>query len=323
MVLGATFYVASEASPWPRALLIRQAFNHDAARVAAALLKHVPAGVASRPDVQYSNGQDAFLDVYYPERVEGSDAVLPTIVWVHGGAWISGSRKDVGNYLSILASGGYTAVSVDYSTAPGATYPTPVRQVNEALAYLAKNGRRLHVDASRIVLAGDSAGAQIVAQIANMISVRSYADAVGISPALGRNGLKGVILHCGAYDIGIANFKGPYGGFLRTVLWSYLGTRDFKDEPAAATASVVNYLTPDFPPAFISSGNGDPLTPQSRAMVEALTRQGVSIDVLFFPDETTPALPHEYQFNLDTEAGQLALQRTRAFLSGVFGPGAA
>ncbi|MGH7493962.1 MAG: hypothetical protein ACREOO_16405 [bacterium] len=66
---------------------------------------------------------------------------------------------------------------------------------------------------------------------------------------------------------------------------------------------------------FISAGNADPLLPQSRAFAETAASLGVHVDSLFFPHDYTPALPHEYQFNLDVDAGQLALERSVKFLS--------
>lgn len=318
VALGGAIFVAFQVSPWPRVLIIRYAFETEAQRVAAALEKHVPEDVSAQLDVPYAPEPDTYLDVYFPTRVRNTGMVLPTIVWIHGGAWISGTRKDVGNYLKILAGRGYTAVAVGYSIAPGAKYPTPIRQVNAALDYLQKRPRGYHVDAERIVIAGDSAGAQIAAEVANIVSVPSYAEAIGVEPGLPRERLKGAILNCGIYDVGAANLDEAFGGFLRTVLWSYSGTRDFAGDPRFATVSVVNYVTADFPPTYISGGNGDPLTPQSKAFAAALAERGVPVDTLFFTDDTAPPLARECQFNLDTEAGQLALDQTLAFLQRVF-----
>lgn len=74
-------------------------------------------------------------------------------------------------------------------------------------------------------------------------------------------------------------------------------------------------MTADFPPAFISAGNADPLLRHSTALAETLASHGVSVDSLFFPSDYAPGLPHEYQFNLDTDAGRLALDRSGAFLA--------
>lgn len=52
-------------------------------------------------------------------------------------------------------------------------------------------------------------------------------------------------------------------------------------------------------------------------MAQALRDRGVRADTLFFPPETEPKLPHEYQFDLDRPEGRLALDRLTAFLNGL------
>lgn len=47
-----------------------------------------------------------------------------------------------------------------------------------------------------------------------------------IEPGLPRASLRGLLLHCGPYDPGSLNFEGPFSDFMRTVLWSYVGTPD-------------------------------------------------------------------------------------------------
>ena len=312
---------AFQLSPWPRALLIRRSFDKGGAATAAALERHVPEGVAEMLDIRYlPDDPNANLDVFFPAGIERSNARLATIVWIHGGAFVAGSKHDIGNYGRILASYGFTVVGVDYSIAPEATYPTPLRQVNAALAYLAREAPHLHVDPSRFVLAGDSAGAQIAAQMAAMISDASFASDVGIAPAIARPDLRGVILHCGPYDVDAVDMDGAFGGFLSTILWAYLGRKDFRSDPRIGQLSVVRHVTADFPPAFISAGNGDPLGPQSKALASRLEQLGVPVDTLFVADDYRPALAHEYQFNLDGVEGQRALQRTIEFLGKVAAP---
>jgi acetyl esterase len=82
-----------------------------------------------------------------------------------------------------------------------------------------------------------------------------------------------------------------------------------------AEFSVVRNVTAEFPPMFISVGNADPLAPHSRRLAETAAKLGVAVDSLFFPDDYTPPLQHEYQFDLDSEAGKLALERTLKFLA--------
>ncbi len=88
------------------------------------------------------------------------------------------------------------------------------------------------------------------------------------------------------------------------MLWAYSGTRSFIRDPNFATFSVLGHVTSDFPPTFISSGNRDPITPQSYALEGALRALGVEVDTLFFAEDYVPGLEHEYQFDLDNEAGR-------------------
>lgn len=305
--LALAVYVAFQVSPWPNALLIRDAFDKQDAKVAQALEKHVPAGISEVRNQAYRQGDpDASLNVFYPE---GTTSQLPTIVWVHGGAWVSGGKDDIDNYLKILASHGFTTVSVNYSLAPEKQYPTPIVQLNDALEYIQRNAQRLHIDDAKIVMAGDSAGSQIVAQTANLITSSDYANEIGIQPKLEASKLKGLLLNCGAYDLNLPNYNGQFGSFLHTVLWAYSGTKDFLKDPRLKTASVVNYITPQFPPSFVTAGNVDPLLEQSTEFAKKLQSLGVKTSTLFYETDHQPELNHEYQFNLDNPDGQKALQQ--------------
>lgn len=322
-IIGAGIWVAFQLSPWPSVLAIRWVFDRGAAEASDALRKHLPAGVTEQRGLRYDAGDpDAWMDVYFPPQVQGSTQRLTTVVWVHGGGFVSGRREDIANYLHILAARGFVVVNVDYSIAPGATWPTPTRQLNAALGYLQQHAGALNIDTSRIVLAGDSAGAQIAAETANAITSPAHAQRVGVSPSLQPGQVAGVLLFCGPYDTELVQWESPFAGFMRTVLWAYTGRKDFREDPRLDTFSVVRHVTPAFPPAFISAGNADPLEPHSRALADALRAQGVRVDALFFPKDYAPALAHEYQFNLDNEAGQQAMDRSVAFLDGL-GRGAA
>jgi acetyl esterase/lipase len=303
--------IAFQVSPWPNSLLIRHEFDQNSAKVSAALEKYVPTTITSQDNQQYRpDDNDGYLDVFYQNDVKTPQ---PTIVWVHGGAWVSGDKNNVDNYLKILASHGFTTVGVDYSIAPEFQYPTPIFQLNDALGYIQRNAERLNIDPNRIILAGDSAGSQVVAQTANAITSPTYADVLNITPTLAADKLRGVLLNCGAYDLALPNYDGPFGGFLHTVLWAYSGSKDFLNDPALKSASVANYLTANFPPSFITAGNTDPLEAQSTELAKKLSALKVPTDTLFYPADHQPGLSHEYQFNLDTDDGKNAMQRMAAF----------
>lgn len=305
-------------SPWPGALLIRTVFDRDGVAANAALAKHVPPGLVERWNVAYDpTDPELTLDVFLPPASGRSGPPRVTVVWIHGGAFISGDKDQIANYARVLAGRGFAAVGIDYAIAPGALYPTPVRQANAALGYLRAHASELGLDASRLVLAGDSAGAHISAQLANLLRVPEYARAIGIEPSVPGGLLAATVLFCGPYGIDGIDLDGEFGSFLRTVLWAYLGRKDFAADPRLDAFTVSRHVTRDFPPTFISVGNVDPLAPQSYALAKALQANGVRLETLFFPADHTPALNHEYQFDLGTDAGRLALERLVAFLGGL------
>lgn len=313
VALGAITWVAFQVSPWPSALIIRAAFDKGGRDADAALADWVPDDVAALRDVPYRSGDDdALLDVYHPAALADGQ-MLPTIVWTHGGGWVSGSKGQVANYAQILAGHGYTVVTIDYTIAPEARYPTPLVQLNAALGYLTENAAQVHVDPTQIVLAGDSAGSQIAAQMATLATSPDYVELVGITPLIGPDALVGAVLHCGPYDLALARFDGAFGWFISSVLWAYTGEKDFRDNLAFDAASVANHVTTDFPATYLTGGDGDGLTVMGKAFHARLVELGVEATGVF-PEQPEDPLGHEYQFDLSTPAGQQALDGTLAFL---------
>jgi acetyl esterase/lipase len=312
---GLVVSIVTSATPWPSALLIRSVFEAGAHSTVDEMLPYVPdTKLVEHPDVVYGDaGGNTSLDVFSPA---GAEKPLPTVVWIHGGAWISGDRSNVAPYLKIIAAKGYTTVGLNYTIAPEATYPTAITQLNDALHYLTEHAEEFNIDPKQIVLAGDSAGAQLASQLAVLTTNDEYAELLGIQPALSKDQLAGTILNCGVYDLkAMADLSGITAWGFKIALWGYTGTKDWSETYAGATMSTVQFVTKDFPPTFISGGNGDGLTwIQSVPMAAALKDKGVDVTELFWAANHVPALPHEYQFHLDFTDAQTALDQTLAFL---------
>ena len=316
--LGVAAALVWTLSPWPAALLIRAMFEKDGADTVKEMEPYVPeGGLDSYLDVEYGDaGADTSLDVFTPAAASGP---LATVVWIHGGAWISGNKESVRPYVQILASHSYTTVSLNYSYGPETVYPTGLTQLNDALGYLVEHADEYNIDPSRIVIAGDSAGANLTSQLAAITTNPSYASLVGIEPALTKDQLRAVILNCGIYDVSeIPNAPGIGGWGFRIALWAYLGDRDWANTANGEQMSTLDDVTADFPTTWISGGNDDPLTPaQSEKLAARLTELGVDVTPVFYEKDHVPALPHEYQFHLDGADAQAALASTVAFLDRV------
>ncbi|MFF1571557.1 alpha/beta hydrolase [Leifsonia sp. NPDC058292] len=313
-----TAVVVAFVNPWPSALLIRSLFEKGARDTVAEMEPYVPkSGVDAHRDIEYGDaGADTSLDVFSPT---GAGKPLTTVVWIHGGAWISGDKRDVDPYLQIIASHGYTAVALNYTISPEATYPTALTQLNDALGFLVEHADDYDIDPNSIVIAGDSAGSQYTSQLAALVTSPDYAKRMGIEPSLTKDQLAAVILNCGIYDVrGIPNAPGIGGWGFRIALWSYLGTKNWSETPGGQDMSTIEYVTKDFPTTWISGGNDDPLTAsQSKPLAAKLKSLGVDVTTVFYPADESPGLPHEYQFHLKFAKARSALDSTIAFLDTV------
>ena len=303
-------------TPWPSAMLIRAVFTQGGDATVAEMQPHVPDDPQLREVRDVAYGDDSgvtTLDVF-TQAAEGERR--PTVVWIHGGAWISGSTGDVEPYLRILAAHGYTTIGVGYGLGPEETYPTAVHQLNDALAYIDAHAAEVSVDTTQIVIAGDSAGGQLASQMATLITNPQYAHLLGIRPALDADQLAGALLNCGVYDLrAMAELQGLAAWGFKVALWAYTGEKDWSETASGATMSTIDFVTADFPPTYISGGNGDALTwLQSIPMAQRLESLGVDVTTLFWPAPHEPQLPHEYQFHLDLPEAQRALEKTVAWL---------
>ena len=112
-------------------------------------------------DLPYAtvNGIELKLDLYRP----GENAKPGIVVWVHGGAWRGGSKKDMP--LGSLVSAGYVVASVDYRLSPQAPFPAQVHDIKAAIRFLRAKQRDYGIDASRVVIAGASAGGHLAALV--------------------------------------------------------------------------------------------------------------------------------------------------------------
>ena len=307
--------VAFQVSPWPGAMIVRVVFTNGAAKVTKIMAPFAPDNVQSTFNVDYSPGNpNAQLDVYWPDA---TNSPLPTIVWTHGGAWISGSKDNNVAYYQLLASKGYTVVGLNYGYGPETKYPEAVFEINDALAFLVANAAEYNIDPNNIFLAGDSAGAQLTSQIAALTTNPAYAAEMNFEPALGPTQIRGLILNCGVYDLGtFEGGKGLLGWGDNITIWAYTGEQISPTNVAMTQMSTINYATKAFPPAYITGGNADPLTKgNSKPFAAKLQSLGVDVTTLFWPEDYTPALPHEYQFRLNLDAAQTSLTESLAFVA--------
>lgn len=99
-------------------------------------------------------------------RPQNATAPLPVVMYFHGGGWMLGGKDTHDRLIREIAVGAYAAVVfVDYRRTPEVVYPVPNEEAYAATQYVVANARVLNVDASRLAVAGDSAGGNMAAAV--------------------------------------------------------------------------------------------------------------------------------------------------------------
>ena len=252
------------------------------ARATAAEPAAKPPGVEVRRNVAYAdNGNPRqTLDLYLPkERVPGGR--LPVVVFIHGGGWQNGNKSAGQSWVEpYVASGLYAGVAVGYRLAGEAPWPAQIHDCKAALRWLHANAARCGLDAGRIGVVGNSAGATLALLLGASEATAGLEGAVG--PHLTESSRVAAV----GNFFGRINFlaepatarAGPaqaaaLAGRL-TVLFG--GTLGEKAE-LAREASPVNHITAGHAPVFTAHGTSDELVPYVQALEldAAMKRSGV------------------------------------------------
>lgn len=112
------------------------------------------------------------LDVYLPD----ADEPAPTLFMIHGGGFIFGDKDEMRSVARIFQEAGYATVAPNYRLAPEYTYPSQIEDVFCALAWTVNHAEEYGFDPSRLVLIGESAGANAAAMLGTVDSPEQYLE---------------------------------------------------------------------------------------------------------------------------------------------------
>lgn len=246
----------------------------------------LPLGITECRNICYgSHGKWNLLDVYYPD---GTTTSLPTIVSIHGGGYVYGSKEIYRRYGMDMARRGFAFVNFNYRLAPKWKFPTPLWDTNKVTEWIRSNADRYHLDPSRIILVGDSAGAQLASQYAAIATNADYAAKFNMTVPDIR--IRALGLNCGMYDMA-AEAAAPRKG----IHLDYLGKDLPADDPRLY---VLNAIGPDYPPAFITTACHDFLRDAAQPMHDFLISKGIRAQWKCYGSEEDKAVGHVFHVNI-------------------------
>jgi len=244
-----------------------------------------------------ANGVDAFL-----EKRDGGDND-PLVIYFHGGGYRIASALAYRAYCSHFAArAGVRVLNVHYRLAPEDPFPAAVEDAVSAYQWALANG----TPASRIVLAGDSAGGGLTA--AALIAIRDRgletpAGGICLSPWVDLTNTSETYTSRASADklFSLASATEASGLYLQG------------QDPKLPLASPLFADLAGLPPLLILVGDAEVLLDDSRMLAARASDAGVPNELFVYPD-----MPHVWMLNYPAypEAAQ-AFDQMAAFVSRV------
>lgn len=199
------------------------------------------------------------LDVY---RQRAHPTRCPTLLQIHGGAWILGSKNQQGIPLMLhLAARGWVCISANYRLSPRATFPDHLVDLKRAMRWIREHGAEYGADPDFLVVTGGSAGGHLAALVALTGNDPEYQpgfETVDTS-------VQGCVAFYGVYDFtnrhGVYHHNGMQKLLERVVMKVPLELARERYEKA----SPMSRIHPGAPPFFVIHGSHDTLVPVAEA----------------------------------------------------------
>ena len=256
-------------------------FDRAMSRTSAEPPGIVPGDVRVTRNVPFSkaDGVPLSLDVYQP----AAKGPFPIIMQIYGGSWQNGKPASQEKFARHFAERGYLVVAIDYRHAPEWKWPEQIVDVRTALYWVTQDAANFGGDASRIVLVGWSAGAQLAMRLA-------YQE--------GPSSIRGVVNFYGPVDLanGWRRPPRPDPANVQGILEAFIGgTPDQKPEHYKH-ASPITWVSKASAPTLSVYGSRDHIVEArfGRMLDAALTRAGATSVLLELPwsEHSYDAVPY-------------------------------
>jgi acetyl esterase/lipase len=212
-------------------------------------------------NIQYTRvaGLNLKLDIY---RHRAHPTECPTLLQIHGGGWVIGSKNEQGIPLMLhLAARGWVCVSVDYRLSPHATFPDHLIDLKRAVQWIREHGPEYGANPDFLVATGGSAGGHLAALVALTANEPEYQpgfESVDTS-------VRGCVAFYGVYDFTDRHHLWHHGAMAKLLEQRVMKAARSEASAAYEKASPLSRVHAEAPPFFVIHGDLDTLVPVEEA----------------------------------------------------------
>ena len=211
-------------------------------------------------NVVYStaNGYDNKVDLYLPRNADGP---VPTVIYIHGGGWVGGTKESSVLRLLPYLNHGMAALNVEYRLARNSLAPGAVADCRCLLRWVYANAKQYNLDTTKLVVTGNSAGGHL----ALMTGITDPSSGLDYDCSAGRPETKiGVAAIVNWYGItDVADLLS--GANMKSYAVRWLGSLADRGR-VAMRVSPLTYVRNGLPPILTIHGDADPTVPYQHAI---------------------------------------------------------
>jgi acetyl esterase/lipase len=220
------------------------------------------------------DGRKIRLDLRVPKGVERP----PLVVWIHGGGWEVGDKKKCRSCW--LVHKGYAVASINYRLSPKPPFPAQIHDCKAAIRWLRANHKRLGYNASRIAVAGSSAGGHLAALLA------TSGDVAQLEGDVGGNAEESSRIQMAVSISGFSDLATSYASKADVRIVRLIGGTPEERPEQSRHASPVHFVGPGDAPLLLIHGEKDPIVdPQQAVQLQrAYQEAGLDSSLMMIPE---------------------------------------